>query len=282
MHAGALQLDTDNTEALYGIAVILGFIEGITEFLPISSTGHLIVAGAFLGFTSDKAKLFEIVIQTGAMLAVIWEYRQRFSSLAQSIHADRQAQRLTTNIAIAFFPAAILGVLAGDLIKAYLFNPATVAIALIVGGVVIMWAERRHHQTTRERVEDVTWKEALTIGCAQCFALVPGTSRAAATIIGGLFTGLSRRAATEFSFFLAVPTLLGAGVYDLLKNGDLLARSDLGWFSVGAAVSFVSALMSVRWLLRFISTHDFTVFGLYRIVFGILLLGLIRLGWLAV
>jgi undecaprenyl-diphosphatase len=271
----------DQIETLYWIAIILGLVEGITEFLPISSTGHLIVAGAFLGFTGEKAKVFEIVIQTGAMLAVVWEYRHRFTSLTQSMHRDREARRFVINLVVAFFPAALLGVLAGDAIKAYLFNPATVALALIVGGLVILWAERRRHQIRVERVDDVTWREALTIGCAQCFALVPGTSRAAATIIGGLFTGLSRRAATEFSFFLAVPTLLGAGVYDLLKNRELLASSDLGWFAAGAVISFVSALASVRWLLRFISTHDFAAFAVYRIVFGILLLGLIRFGWLA-
>jgi undecaprenyl-diphosphatase len=271
----------DQIETLYWIAIILGLVEGITEFLPISSTGHLIVAGAFLGFTGEKAKVFEIVIQTGAMLAVVWEYRHRFTSLTQSMHKDREARRFVINLVVAFFPAALLGVLAGDAIKAYLFNPATVALALIVGGLVILWAERRRHQIRVERVDDVTWREALTIGCAQCFALVPGTSRAAATIIGGLFTGLSRRAATEFSFFLAVPTLLGAGVYDLLKNRELLASSDLGWFAAGAVISFVSALASVRWLLRFISTHDFAAFAVYRIVFGILLLGLIRFGWLA-
>jgi undecaprenyl-diphosphatase len=271
----------DQIETLYWIAIILGLVEGITEFLPISSTGHLIVAGAFLGFTGEKAKVFEIVIQTGAMLAVVWEYRHRFTSLTQSMHKDREARRFVINLVVAFFPAALLGVLAGDAIKAYLFNPATVSLALIVGGLVILWAERRRHQIRVERVDDVTWREALTIGCAQCFALVPGTSRAAATIIGGLFTGLSRRAATEFSFFLAVPTLLGAGVYDLLKNRELLASSDLGWFAAGAVISFVSALASVRWLLRFISTHDFAAFAVYRIVFGILLLGLIRFGWLA-
>ena len=269
------------TAALYWVAVVLGLVEGITEFLPISSTGHLIVAGAVLGFTGEKAKLFEVVIQTGAMLAVVWEYRRRFWSVVRSIHYERQAQRFTTHIIIAFLPAAVLGVLTGDAIKAYLFNPGTVALALIVGGVVILWAERRHHHITMESVDDVTWRAALLIGCAQCFALVPGTSRAAATIIGGLFTGLSRRAATEFSFFLAVPTLLGAGAYDLLKNSSLLARDDLGWFVVGAAVSFVSALASVRWLLRFISTHDFTAFAVYRIGFGIVLVALIRLGWLA-
>lgn len=276
-----MPVGADQTHTLYWVAVLLGLVEGITEFLPISSTGHLIVAGAFLGFTGDKAKVFEVVIQTGAMLAVVWEYRHRFLSLTQAFHKDREAQRFVTNIVVAFFPAALLGVLAGDAIKAYLFNPATVAVALILGGLMILWAERRRHQIRVERVDDVTWKDALKIGCAQCLALVPGTSRAAATIIGGLLTGLSRRAATEFSFFLAVPTLLGAGVYDLVSNRDLLSRGDVGWFTLGAAVSFVSALVSVRWLLRFISTHDFASFAVYRIVFGIILLGLIRLGWLA-
>jgi undecaprenyl-diphosphatase len=252
--------------------IILGAVEGFTEFLPISSTGHLIVAGQLLGFNDEKGKIFEIVIQTGAMLAIVWEYRVKFATLFTGITHDRAAQRFVLNLAIAFMPAAVLGLLFGKYIKAALFNPVSVAIAFIVGGFIILWAERRKHKITVNSVDDMTWTDALKVGCAQAFALIPGTSRSGATIIGGLFFGLSRRAATEFSFFLAVPTLIAAGAYDFIKNRALFAPADLGMFAVGMLVSFICAFLCVRWLLRYIATHDFTVFAWYRIAFGVVVL----------
>ncbi len=252
--------------------VILGAVEGFTEFLPISSTGHLIVAGQLLDFNDEKGKIFEIVIQTGAMLAIVWEYRVRFAGLLTGITHDRTAQKFVLNLAIAFMPAAILGLLFGKYIKAALFNPVSVAIAFIVGGFIILWAERRQHSITVQSVDDMSWTDALKVGCAQAFALIPGTSRSGATIIGGMLFGLSRRAATEFSFFLAVPTLIAAGAYDLFKNRALLDASDIGMFAVGMLVSFICAFVCVRWLLRYIATHDFTVFAWYRIVFGLVVL----------
>jgi undecaprenyl-diphosphatase len=253
--------------------VILGAVEGFTEFLPVSSTGHLIVVGQLLGFNDEKGKIFELVIQTGAMLAIVWEYRVKFAGLLSGITRDRKAQQFVLNLAIAFVPAAVLGLLLGKYIKAALFKPIPVAIAFIVGGLIILWAERRTHATTVESVDDMTWRDALKVGCAQAFALIPGTSRSGATIIGGLLFGLSRRAATEFSFFLAVPTLIAAGAYDLIKNRALFDASDIGIFAVGMAVSFICAFACVRWLLRYIANHDFTPFAWYRIVFGLIVLG---------
>lgn len=249
-------------------AVILGIVEGFTEFLPVSSTGHLILAGDLLGFNDERGKVFDVVIQTGAMLAIVWEYRERFSKVLLGIFSDRAAQRFVLNIAVAFMPAAILGLSFGRLIKAYLFKPIPVALAFIVGGLIIFWVERRPRTPTVESVDDMGWKDALKVGCAQAFALIPGTSRSGATIIGGMLFGLSRRAATEFSFFLAVPTLFAAGAYDLFKHRALLSADDLGLFGVGAVTAFVSAFLCVRWLLRYIATHDFTLFAWYRVVFG--------------
>jgi undecaprenyl-diphosphatase len=254
-------------------ALILGIVEGLTEFLPISSTGHLIIVGQLLDFNDEKGKIFEIVIQTGAMLAIVWEYRRRFGHVIAGLFSDAQAQRFVANLAIAFMPAAVLGLAFGKAIKATLFKPVPVAIAFIVGGLIILWAERRSHRVTVESVDDMRWTDALKVGCAQAFALIPGTSRSGATIIGGLFFGLSRRAATEFSFFLAVPTLIAAGAYDLYKNRALFDAGDLGIFSVGTIASFVSAFLCVRWLLRYIAHHDFTAFAWYRIVFGVIVLG---------
>jgi len=253
-------------------ALILGIVEGLTEFLPISSTGHLIIVGQLLDFNDEKGKIFEIVIQTGAMLAIVWEYRRRFGKVITGLFSDAQAQRFVLNLAIAFMPAAVLGLTFGKVIKATLFHPVPVAIAFIVGGFIILWAEKRAHKITVESVDDMRWTDALKVGCAQAFALIPGTSRSGATIIGGLFFGLSRRAATEFSFFLAVPTLIAAGAYDLFKNRALLDAGDIGLFSVGTVASFVSAFLCVRWLLRYITNHDFTVFAWYRIVFGAIVL----------
>jgi undecaprenyl-diphosphatase len=253
-------------------ALILGIVEGLTEFLPISSTGHLILVGDLLGFNDERGKIFEIVIQTGAMLAIVWEYRARFWHVIARIGTDAVAQRFVANIAIAFVPAAVLGLLFGGYIKAALFKPVPVAIAFIVGAFVILWAERREHRITVESVDDMRWSDALKIGFAQAFALIPGTSRSGATIIGGLLFGLSRRAATEFSFFLAVPTLIAAGGYELLRNRALFQIQDLGMFGVGMIAAFVSAFLCVRWLLRYIASHDFSVFAWYRIVFGVIVL----------
>lgn len=249
-------------------ALVMGVVEGLTEFLPISSTGHLILTSSLLGLDDDKGKVFEVFIQTGAMLAIVWEYRARFGRVLGGLGSDPAARRFVANVAIAFLPAAVLGLLFGKYIKAHLFAPVPVAIAFIVGGFVILWAERRQSTARVAAVDDMRWTDALKVGLAQCFALIPGTSRSGATIIGGMLFGLSRKAATEFSFFLAVPTLIAAGAYDMWKNRALFSADDLGWFSVGFVASFVSAFLCVRWLLRFISTHDFTVFAWYRIVFG--------------
>lgn len=254
-------------------ALILGIVEGLTEFLPISSTGHLIIVGQLLDFNDEKGKIFEIVIQTGAMLAIVWEYRRRFGGVIAGLLSDARSQRFVINLAVAFMPAAVLGLAFGKAIKATLFHPVPVAIAFIVGGLIILWAEKRAHKITVESVDDMRWSDALKVGCAQAFALIPGTSRSGATIIGGMLFGLSRRAATEFSFFLAVPTLIAAGAYDLYKNRALFDAGDIGIFSVGTIASFISAFLCVRWLLRYITHHDFTAFAWYRIVFGVVVLG---------
>lgn len=254
-------------------ALILGIVEGLTEFLPISSTGHLILTADLLGFNDDKGKIFEIVIQTGAMLAIVWEYRLRFSRVLTGMFSDATAQRFIARLLVAFMPAAIMGLLFGSYIKAMLFKPVPVAIAFIAGAFVILWAEKRQHRVRVVEVDDMSWRDALLVGCAQCFALIPGTSRSGATIIGGMLFGLSRRAATEFSFFLAVPTLVAAGAYDAWKNRALLDVHDIGLFGVGLVAAFISAFLCVRWLLRFIVSHDFTIFAWYRIVFGLIVLG---------
>jgi len=257
-------------------AIVLGLVEGLTEFLPISSTGHLIIAGSLLGFVGDRAKVFEIAIQSGAMLAVVWEYRARFGHAIAGIASDPVARRFAQNLVIAFVPAAALGFVLGKHIKALLFHPVPVAIAFIAGALVILWAERRQRARPESvRVTDVdamTWQDALKVGLAQAFALIPGTSRSGATIIGGMLFGLSRKVATEFSFFLAVPTLVAAGAYSLWKDRALLSAADLPMFSVGFVVSFVSALLCIRWLIRYVSRHDFLPFVWYRIAFGLVVL----------
>jgi undecaprenyl-diphosphatase len=255
--------------ALFMKALVLGVVEGLTEFLPISSTGHLILAGELLHFTGAKADVFKIVIQSGAMLAIVWEYRVKFWSVLADLVFERAAQRFALNLLIAFLPAAVLGLAFGKLIKIYLFHAVPVAAAFIVGGFIILWVERSLRPRTRvERVEDMTWQDALRVGIAQAFALIPGTSRAGATIIGGMLFGLSRKAATEFSFFLAVPTLVAAGAYDFWQNRALFDAGDAGVFAAGSITAFVSAFLCVRWLLRYIATHDFTPFAWYRIAFG--------------
>jgi undecaprenyl-diphosphatase len=264
-------------------AIIMGLVEGFTEFLPISSTGHLILAGSLLDFTGEKVKVFEIAIQAGAMLAVIWEYRARIATVLTGMFSDRKQQKFVINLVIAFLPAAILGLIFSNAIKAELFAPVPVALAFIVGALVILWVERRHKAMPTaariETVDDMTMVDALKIGCAQAFALIPGTSRSGATIIGGMFFGLSRQAATEFSFFLAIPTLLGATMYSVLKDRELLSVADLPMFGLGGLAAFVSAFLCVRWLLRYISTHDFTIFAWYRIVFGLMVLVTAHFGW---
>ncbi len=259
--------------------LILGLVEGLTEFLPVSSTGHLILVGQLLGFNDDKGKVFEIAIQFAAILAVVWEYRSKLTHTLVSITSEPLSQRLAVNLVIAFMPAAILGILFLKQIKSYLFNPFVVASAFIIGGFLILWAERRQHEVHAETVDDLTWRDALKVGFAQALAMIPGTSRSGATIIGGLFFGLSRRAATEFSFFLAIPTMFAATFYDVYKNRDLFSVDDLALFAVGGTVSFISAFIAVRGLIRFISRHDFTVFAWYRIAFGIIVLVSAQMGW---
>ena len=259
--------------ALFLKALVLGVVEGLTEFLPISSTGHLILAGDLLDFNGEKAKVFEIVIQTGAMLAIVWEYRERFWRVAVGLVRDTAAQRFAVNLIVAFIPAAILGLAFGRLIKTYLFHAVPVALAFILGGLVILWVERSLRPHVRvESTDDMTWRDALKVGIAQAFALIPGTSRSGATIIGGMLFGLSRRAATEFSFFLAVPTLVAAGAYDFWKNRALFDADDVGLFAAGSITAAISAFLCVRWLVRYIATHDFTLFAWYRIAFGMVVL----------
>ena len=253
-------------------ALILGLVEGFTEFLPVSSTGHLILAGDLLHFNDERGKLFLIVIQAAAMLAICWEYRVRFGRVLAGLGSDPVAQRFALNIAVAFMPLAMLGLLFGKAIKANLFNPVTVATTFILGGFIILWAEKRQHTVRIESVDELTPVDAFKLGLAQACALIPGTSRSGATIIGGLFFGLSRRAATEFSFFLAIPTLIAATCYQLYKERALLSFDDLGMWVVGFVAAFISAFWAVRGLLRYISTHDFTIFAWYRIAFGIVVL----------
>ncbi|MDO9222320.1 MAG: undecaprenyl-diphosphate phosphatase, partial [Caulobacter sp.] len=254
-------------------ALIMGIVEGLTEFLPISSTGHLIIVGNILQFLSKEQRgLFEIFIQLGAILAVCWEYRRKLGSVAAGLFSEAPARRFAVNVAIAFVPAGVLALLLGDAIKAHLFAPVPVAIAFVAGGLMIFWAERRRHVVSVTDVDAMTWRDALKVGLAQCFALIPGTSRSGATIIGGLFCGLSRKAATEFSFFLAIPTLSAAALYDLFKHRALLDADLAGLLAVGFAASFVCALFAVRGLLRYVTRHDFIAFAWYRIAFGAVVL----------
>ena len=254
-------------------AAIMGVVEGVTEFLPISSTGHLILAGSLLGFDDAKAKVFDIAIQTGAILAVIIVYWQKIRSTLVALPTERQAQKFALNVLIGFIPAVVLGLLFGKLIKAHLFTPIVVATTFILGGFVILWAERRPQSAARiHSVDDMTPLDALKVGLVQCLAMIPGTSRSGATIIGGMLLGLSRKAATDFSFFLAIPTLIGAGVYSLYKERALLSMADLPMFAVGLFFSFISAWLCVRWLLRYISNNSFVPFAWYRIAFGITVL----------
>ena len=267
--------------ALLGKAAVMGVVEGVTEFLPISSTGHLILAGALLGFDDDKAKAFDIAIQTGAIFAVVLVYWQKIRDTVLALPTQARAQGFALNVLIAFLPAVVLGLLFGKVIKAHLFTPEVVATTFILGGFVILWAERRQLQAQDvatgtfariSSVDDMGPLDALKVGLVQCLAMVPGTSRSGATIIGGMLLGLSRKAATDFSFFLAIPTLIGAGVYSLYKERALLSLDDIPLFAVGLVFSFISAWACVRWLLRFVSTHSFIGFAYYRIAFGVVVL----------
>ena len=253
-------------------AAIMGVVEGLTEFLPVSSTGHLILAGALLDFNDERGKLFEIVIQSAAILAVVWEFRARIGKVLAGVGTDPKARRLLLNVAIAFVPLAVLGLAFGKLLKAHLFNAPTVATTFILGAFVILWAERRQHQVRITDTDSMTSLDALKVGIAQCFALIPGTSRSGATIIGGMLFGLSRQVATEFTFFLAIPTLAIAGAYSMYKERALLSADDLGMWGVGMLASFISAFFCVRWLLRYISSHSFVPFAWYRIAFGLVVL----------
>jgi undecaprenyl-diphosphatase len=272
-------------------AAILGIVEGLTEFLPISSTGHLIVTSSLLEFRGSQVATFEIAIQAGAMFAVIWEYRRRLSATLAGMTSQAVAQRFVINVAVAFAPAVVFGLLLGKVIKEYLFHPVPVAAAFVVGGLVILWAEARHKRSYGERdllgrrharvetVDDMTPLDALKVGLMQCLALIPGTSRSGATIIGAMILGLSRKAATEFSFYLAIPTLIGAGAYSVWKQREAFVAADAPVFAVGLFFAFASAWLCIRWLIRYISTHDFTVFGWYRIAFGGVILLTAWLGW---
>ena len=257
-------------------AAIMGIVEGLTEFLPISSTGHLILAGSLLGFDDDKAKVFDIAIQTGAIFAVILVYWQKIRATLVALPTDKQAQQFTLNVLVAFVPAVVLGLLFGKAIKANLFTPTVVASTFIIGGFIILWAEKRQKDNPAvariNEVEAMTVMDAIKVGLVQCLAMIPGTSRSGATIIGGMLLGLSRKAATDFSFFLAMPTLIGAGAYSLYKERALLSVADIPMFAVGLVFAFASAWLCIRWLLRYIATHSFVPFAWYRIAFGVVVL----------
>ncbi|HJW11257.1 MAG TPA: undecaprenyl-diphosphate phosphatase [Albitalea sp.] len=257
---------------LLGKAMVMGIVEGLTEFLPVSSTGHLILAGALMKFNDERGKLFEIVIQSAAILAVVWEFRARIGSVLSNATRDPKARQLLLNVAVAFVPLAALGLVFGKFLKAHLFNAPTVATTFILGAFIILWAERRDHRVRIESVDQMTWLDALKVGIAQCFALIPGTSRSGATIIGGMLFGLSRQVATEFTFYLAIPTLGVASIYSLYKERALLSADDLGMWAAGMVAAFVSAFLCVRWLLRYIATHTFVAFAWYRIAFGLIVL----------
>ena len=261
-------------------ALILGVVEGLTEFLPISSTGHQIIVADLLDFGGERAMAFNIIIQLGAILAVVWAFRRKILDVVTGLPTQRNAQRFTLNLLIAFLPAVVLGVIFADLIHHYLFNPITVATALVVGGIIMLWAERREHEVHAESVDDITWKDALKVGFAQCLAMIPGTSRSGSTIIGGLLFGLSRKTATEFSFFLAMPTMVGAAVYSGYKYRDLFQPADLPVFAIGFVTSFIFAMIAVKGLLKFIASHSYAAFAWYRIGFGLLILATWQFGWI--
>ena len=253
-------------------AIILGLVEGITEFLPISSTGHLILTQSLLGLHGPAIEALLIFIQGPAILAVCWEFRKKLLHTAFSLHNEPASRRFVINLLIVFLPVAVLALLFGDEIKAVLFKPVAVAIALVIGGVIILWAERRKHSERVQDVDQLTAADALKLGAFQALSLIPGTSRSGATIIGGLLCGLSRRTAAEFSFFVAIPVLLSATAYELWKERAAIAQFDPVPLTIACVVSFVSALLAVKFLIRFVSKHSFAMFAWYRIVFGLLIL----------
>jgi len=260
-------------------ALILGVVEGLTEFLPISSTGHQIIVADLLNFGGERAMAFNIIIQLGAILAVVWEFRRKILDVVLGLPTQRKAQRFTVNLLIAFMPAVVLGVIFANLIHHYLFNPITVATALVVGGIIMLWAEQRQHEVHAESVDEITWKDALKVGFAQCLAMIPGTSRSGSTIIGGLLFGLSRKTATEFSFFLAMPTMVGAAVYSGFKYRHLFQPDDFPVFAIGFVTAFIFAMIAVKGLLKFIASHSYAAFAWYRIAFGLLILATWQFGW---
>jgi len=266
-------------DALYFSALILGIVEGLTEFLPISSTGHLIIVGDLLDYNDETSKVFKIVIQLAAILAVCWDYRERLTGVVLGLPRDAGARRFVTLLIVGFLPAAILGLMFHATIKGALFNPITVATALIVGGLLILWLEKRQYHPHIRSVDDMRWPDALKVGFAQALAMIPGTSRSGATIMGGLWFGLDRKTAAEFSFFLAIPTMFAATAYDLYKNWGLLHANDLPVFAIGFVASFFSAMWAVRGFIRFVSQHSFVVFAWYRIAFGLLVLVSAHFGW---
>lgn len=267
---------------LYFQALVMGIVEGLTEFLPISSTGHLILAGELMNFwTHDKRVVFEIAIQLGAILAVCWDYRERLVRVSTGFfQREPVSTRFVMNIVVAFLPAAVIGFFAIGIIRDYLFSPFVVAFMLILGGVIILWAERREHVVRVVDVDDMHWQDALKVGLAQCLAMVPGTSRSGATIIGGLLVGLSRKTAAEFSFFLAVPTMVGATVYSVYKHKDEFIWADFPVFAIGFIAAFLVAAWVVKALVAFVSTHGFAVFAWYRIGFGLFIFATAGLGWI--
>jgi undecaprenyl-diphosphatase len=261
-------------------ALILGVVEGLTEFLPISSTGHQIIVADLINFGGERAMAFNIIIQLGAILAVVWEFRRKIFEVVGGLTTNPKARRFTANLIIGVMPAMVLGVMFADLIHEYLFNPITVATALVIGGFVMLWAERRQHVVHAETVDEMTWADALKVGFAQCLAMIPGTSRSGSTIIGGLLFGLSRKTATEFSFFLAMPTMVAASVYSGYKYHSLFQPGDFPVFAVGFITSFIFAMIAVKALLKFIANHSYAVFAYYRIAFGLLILATWQFGWI--
>lgn len=254
---------------IYLQALILGVVEGLTEFLPISSTGHLIVVGEWLNFKGEVASSFEVVIQLGAILAVCWEYRAKLTNVLFNANTDKNARKLVYNLVLGFLPAALIGFFFIKDIKAYLFNPVVVGWALIIGGLIIWWVERKPQPVRVNTLQEIRPMDALKIGFAQCLALIPGASRSGATIMGGILFGLERKVATEFSFFLAIPVIFAAALYDLYKNWSILTISDFPIFAIGFIAAFLSAFIAVKALLRFIATHTFMPFAWYRIGLGV-------------
>ena len=262
-------------------AAFLGVVEGLTEFLPVSSTGHLIIASEAIGFDHPVRAVFEIVIQMGAIMAVVWYFRDRLLARLRGLTSDPACQRFWLNLGLAFIPFAVVGLLFGKHLKQLLFNPPVVALALVLGGLAILIIERLPKQEVHREAETLPPRTAIAVGLCQILALIPGVSRSGATIMGGLCLGLSRPAATEFSFFLSIPVLTAASLYDLYKHRHDITRDGYELIGIGFIVSFIVGLLVVHWLLRFVAKHSFVVFGWYRLVTGLALAGAIALGWLS-